>query len=67
MIVSAVDNGDARMPVHEEIEDLIAIRNDSGAPQSLFNDGGNDGYRLRPADQRIFELARVHFHDVGLH
>ena len=32
MIVSTMDDSDARMRVHEKIEDLVAIGNDAGGP-----------------------------------
>jgi hypothetical protein len=62
MIVATVNNRNARVTVHEELKNLIAIWSNSGVAQSLFNERSDHGYRLRPANQRIFELARVHLH-----
>jgi hypothetical protein len=64
MIISSVHNRDARVPIHKQLQDTIAIRSDSSASKSLFDDGGNDGYRLSTADQGIFEFARVHLHEI---
>jgi len=63
MIVSSMHNRDSGMPTHEQLHHALAVRRHPGRSQSFFNDRGNDGDRLRPADQRIFELTRVHFHD----
>src|SRR3954465_256398 len=64
MIVSSVNDGNARLAIHEVIEKEGAIRSNAGASESLFNQWNDHRDRLRTTDQRISEFARVHFHEL---
>ena len=64
MIVSPVNHCNAGLTVHEVIENKVAIRRNAGTSESLFNQRDDHRDGLRPADQRIFEFARVHFHQM---
>jgi hypothetical protein len=59
-----VNHSNTRLAVHEVIEDKVAIRSDACASESLFNQRDDQSNGLRTADQRIFEFARVHFHEL---
>jgi hypothetical protein len=59
-----VNYGNTRLAIHEVIENKVSIRSNAGASESLFNQWDDQRDGLRTADQRIFEFARVHFHEL---
>jgi hypothetical protein len=62
MIFAAVHYRDARLSAHEPVQDLFSNRSNAGNAQSLVDNRGDDGHRLRPADEWILEFIRVHSH-----
>ena len=64
MILSPMYDCNARLSIHESIEDLFANRGDAGHAQCFVNNRCYDRDRLSPADQRVAKLVGVHSHKV---
>src|SRR5947208_16978254 len=64
MILSPMYDCNARLSIHESIEDLFANREDAGHAQCFVNNRCYDRDRLRLADQRVAKLVGVDSHNV---
>jgi hypothetical protein len=65
MVLTPVDNSNARLSIHETIENLFANRGHSGRAQRFIYDRRDDRHWLSAADQRVTKFIGVHFHKVG--